>query len=174
MNMKFRYARFLPALFAVAVAASSCVYSTAQNPLAPATPEPTSGEATPPPPPAPSQRNPCATDNGDVLVACIADRYPEYTVGGVSGHQREEHMAFLRDRIIEAGICGGLDLARNLKRGVGPHSIDALAWRTPSGHVEVVDIGVGYDDASRPLVLQWSIVSGPPGYDHYEPRPDCG
>lgn len=177
MSMKSRYARIVPALFVVAVAAAGCEYSKTRNPLAPVTLEPTSGEATPPappPPPAPSQRNPCATDNGEALVACIAARYPEYRAGGVSGHQREEHMAFLRDRIIEAGICGGLDLARNRKRGNGPHSIDALAWRTPSGHVEVVDIGVGYDDASRTLELQWAIVAGPSGYDGYEPRPSCG
>lgn len=82
-------------------------------------------------------------------------------------------MEFLRDRIIEAGICGGLDLAWNLKRGVGPHSIDALAWRT-GGVDEVVDVGAAFDDTSSELRLQWSIVGGPPGYDRYEPRPTCG
>lgn len=175
MKTKTLCARIVPGLLgAAAVVAAGCEYSKIRTPLAPIALEPTSGDATPPPAPVLPQRNPCATDNGEALVACIAARYPEYTAGGVSGHQREAHMAFLRDRIIEAGICGGLDLARNRKRGDGPHSIDALAWRTPSGHVEVVDIGVGYDDASRPLALQWSIVAGPPGYDHYEPRPHCG
>jgi hypothetical protein len=80
-------------------------------------------------------------------------------------------MEFLRDRIIETGICGGMDLAWNRKRGTGPHSIDALAWRT-GGRVEVVDVGVAYDDTSRPLRLTWNIVAGPPGYDPY-PRPNC-
>jgi hypothetical protein len=115
----------------------------------------------------------CATNNGDALVQCIASKYPSYLAAGISFHEREGNMAFLRDRIIEAGICGGMDLARNLKRGVGPHSIDALAWRQPNGSVEVVDIGVGYDDTNQPLRLQWAIVSGPPGYDGY-PRPNCG
>jgi hypothetical protein len=76
-------------------------------------------------------------------------------------------MEFLRDRVIETGICGGLDLGRNLKRGVGPYSIDALAWKLPSGFVEVVDIGFAYDDTSIPLRLTWGIVEGPPGYDGY-------
>ena len=115
----------------------------------------------------------CATNNGDALVNCIASKYPSYLAAGISFHEREANMAFLRDRIIEAGICGGMDLARNLKRGVGPHSIDALAWRQPNGSVEVVDIGVGYDDTSQPLRLQWAIVGGPPGYDGY-PTPNCG
>lgn len=115
----------------------------------------------------------CATSNGDALVQCIAAKYPSYLASGVSSHQRESNMAFLRDRIIEAGICGGLDLAWNLKRGVGPHSIDALAWRRPGGFVEVIDIGIGYDDTSSPLRLQWVIVAGPSGYDPY-PRPSCG
>jgi hypothetical protein len=75
-------------------------------------------------------------------------------------------MEFLRDRIIEVGICGGLDLAWNLKRGVGPHSHDAVAWRV-NGRVEVVDIASGYDDTSTTLRLQWIIVAGPPGYDAY-------
>ena len=125
--------------------------------------------------PGPGPQNPgnCASSSGDAIVACIEAKYPEYRVAGISLHQREENMAFLRNRIIEAGICGGLDLALNLKRGVGPHSIDALAWRT-NGVVEVVDIGAGFDDTSQELRLQWVIVGGPPGYDGYSPQPNCG
>jgi hypothetical protein len=115
----------------------------------------------------------CATNNGDALVQCIAAKYPSYLAAGVSSHDRESNMAFLRDRVIEAGICGGMDLAWNKKRGNGPHSIDALAWRTPGGAIEVVDIGVGYDDTSQTLRLQWAIVAGPQGYDGF-PRPNCG
>jgi hypothetical protein len=69
-------------------------------------------------------------------------------------------MEFLRDRVIEVGLCGGMDLGWNLKRGNGPRSIDAIAWRTP-GAVEVVDIGIAFDEASQPLALQWAIVAGP-------------
>ena len=105
----------------------------------------------------------CATSNGDALVQCIAAKYPSYTAATGSFHERESNMAFLRDRIIEAGICGGLDLAWNKKRGNGPHSIDALAWRV-NGRDEVVDIGAAYDDHHQPLRLQWGIVAGPPGY----------
>jgi hypothetical protein len=108
----------------------------------------------------------CATNDGPTLVRCIESKYPEYLAAGVSHSQREANMAFLRDRIIESGRCGGMDLAWNRKRGNGPHSIDALAWRT-GGRDEVVDIGQAFDDTSQTLRLAWGIVEGPPGYDGY-------
>lgn len=123
-------------------------------------------------PPGPGVPGNCASKDGTAIVQCIAAKYPSYLAAGVSASQREHNMAFLRDRVIEAGICGGLDLAWNKKRGTGPHSIDALAWRTNGGD-EVVDIGAAYDDTSKPLQLQWGIVAGPPGYDYYTPRPNC-
>ena len=64
-----------------------------------------------------------------------------------------------------------MSLAWNLKRGVGPRSIDAIAWNT-GGRVEVVDIASAYDDTSIPLRLQWVIVGGPAGWDPY-PMPSC-
>src|SRR5688572_1907815 len=142
---------------------------TFRTPVAPVGPPP-------PPPPGPGggggNGGSCASNNGDQIVQCISAKYPSYLAAGVSDHERVANMEFLRDRVIEAGICGGLDLAWNLKRGTGPHSIDALAWRT-GGRVEVVDIGAAYDDTSQVLRLQWGIVSGPPGYDGYSPRPNC-
>jgi len=129
---------------------------------------------TPPPgPTGPPGNGNCASSDPEAIVACVSSSYPSYRAAGVSSSQREANMEFLRDRMIEAGICGGLDLAWNLKRGVGPHSIDALAWRT-GGVDEVVDVGAAFDDTSSELRLQWSIVGGPPGYDRYEPRPTCG
>jgi hypothetical protein len=121
------------------------------------------------PPPSPGA---CGGSSGDDVVECVASRHPERLAAGVSHDIRVANMAFLRDWIIEQGRCKGLDLAWNLKRGVGPHSIDALAWRT-GGQVEVVDIGVGYDDTSQPLQLQWLIVAGPPGYDPYTRSFSC-
>jgi hypothetical protein len=124
----------------------------------------------PNPSPSPGNGGSCASNNGDAIVQCVANTYPSRLAAGVSLDQRIANMEFLRDRIIEAGICGGLDLAWNKKRGTGPHSTDALAWR--HGVDDVVDIGAAYDDTSRPLGLQWGIVAGPPGYDPY-PRPSC-
>jgi hypothetical protein len=135
---------------------------TFRTPLAPA--------PVPGPAPGPGNGGSCASNKGDAIVQCISAKYPDRLVAGVSLDQRIANMEFLRDRVIEAGICGGLDLAWNKKRGTGPHSIDALAWR--HGVDDVVDIGSAYDDTSRPLALQWGIVAGPPGYDPY-PRPSC-
>ncbi len=64
---------------------------------------------------------------------------------------------FLRDRMIEAGKCGGLDLGHNLKRGGPEISIDFLAWRRSDGDMGV-DIGVDYDNTSEPLRLAWNLA----------------
>lgn len=108
----------------------------------------------------------------DSVLAYIASVFPEYLVPTSSLGERIENMEFLRDRIIEAGVCGGIDLALNLKRGVGPHSHDAIAWRKPNGFVEVVDIASGFDDYRGGLNLHWIIVEGPSGYDPL-PHPGC-
>jgi len=132
------------------------------------------GGSGPAPGPGPGPGAPCGPlypNNGPDVVKCVAARHPDRLRAGVSLSQRVANMEFLRDRIIETGICGGLDLAWNKKRGTGPHSIDAIAWRT-NGRDEVVDIGAAYDDTSQPLRLMWHIVAGPPGYDRY-PRPSC-
>mgnify|MGYP001033722583 FL=1 len=101
-------------------------------------------------------------------------RYQDRLVAGVSLSQRQANMAFVRDRMIEAGICGGMDLAWNMKRGGPEKSIDYLAYRK-DGRWIGVDIGHAYDDTSIPLGLQWgenpgdSLVSPAA----YSPRPSC-
>lgn len=112
---------------------------------------------TPSPSPSPGPRpgGPCASNNGPAIVSCIAAKYPEYLAAGVSLSQRQANMSFLRDRIIEAGKCGGLDLGQNLKRGGPDLSIDFLAWHQPGGDMGV-DLAVDYDNTSMPLRLGWS------------------
>jgi len=110
---------------------------------------------------------------GPAVVAYVAAAFPDRLVRTAGVGDRVEHMEFLRDRIIEAGICGGLDLARNLKRGRGPHSTDAIAWRRPDGFVEVVDIASAYDAFREALRLHWFIVAGPSGYDPLPNHPGC-
>ena len=75
--------------------------------------------------------------------------------------------------MIEAGICGGMDLAWNLKRGGPEKSVDFFAYRK-NGTWIGVDIGFDYDNTSTPLHLQW----GETGPDlifplTYTPRPTC-
>jgi hypothetical protein len=111
--------------------------------------------------------------NGPAVVRYVAAAFPDRLRRTSSVDSRVANMVWLRDRIIEAGICGGLDLARNKKRGTGPHSIDAIAWRTSSRNVEVVDLASAYDDNSQTLRLHWFIVDGPPGYDEYDDHPGC-
>jgi hypothetical protein len=110
---------------------------------------------------------------GEAVVAYIANSFPERLDPTPTDDERIEDMAWLRDRIIEAGICGGLDLALNLKRGVGPHSIDALAYKKPNGTIEVIDLAIAYDDHDIWLQLQFVETLGPQGYDPYRNHPGC-
>jgi hypothetical protein len=115
------------------------------------------GAPAPSPGPSPSPSpggGSCASNNGPAIVSCIAAKYPDRLVGGISLAQRQENMAFLRDRIIDAGKCGGLNLGLNLKRGGPDISIDFLAWRRNDGDMGV-DIGLDYDNTSVPLRLYW-------------------
>ena len=66
-------------------------------------------------------------------------------------------MMFLRDRIIEAGKCGGMDLVWNLKRGGPERSIDVIAWRRPDGNMGV-DIAFDYDNYGSTLQLTWAEI----------------
>jgi hypothetical protein len=81
-------------------------------------------------------------------------------------------MIFLRDRIIEAGKCGGLDLGWNLKRGGPELSIDFITNRT--GGLDGIDIGFAYDDTSHPLRLSWQTGGSMPFYANYTNSFSCG
>jgi len=96
----------------------------------------------------------CASSNGDFIVNCISQKYPTYLRAGVSSGTRRANMEFLRDRIIEAGLCGGLDLGWNLKRGGPEISVDFLTERR-GGSVIGHDIAFDYDNTSHSLQLYW-------------------
>lgn len=123
----------------------------------------------PGPSPGPGTGGSCASNNGPAIAKCIAAKYPERLVAGISLGQRQDNMSFLRDRMIEAGKCGGMDLGRNLKRGGPELSIDFLVWRT-GGEDLGIDIGFDYDNTSTPLALTWS-VHGPGAF--YTPGPSA-
>jgi hypothetical protein len=82
-------------------------------------------------------------------------------------------MAFLRDRIIEAGKCGGLDLGWNLKRGGPDLSIDFITQRL-NGTLDGIDVGFAYDDTSTPLRLVWGSGGAFPYYASYTNSFSCG
>jgi hypothetical protein len=114
---------------------------------------------------------PVYPSNGPDLVAYVVERYPERLVGGISLDERVENMRFLRDRMIEAGICGGMSLGWNLKRGGPEKSNDFLAWRREDGDMGV-DIGFDYDNAAAPLRLQWLEAGMGATYTEF-PTPSC-
>ena len=110
---------------------------------------------------------------GPAVVAYVAAAFPQKLLPTPTDDERIVNMAWLRDRIIETGICGGMDLALNLKRGIGPHSIDAIAWRKPNGTIEVIDLAQAYDDKHIFLQLHFVETLGPQGYDPYPNHPGC-
>lgn len=156
-------------VLSISFAAGACNSLEVASPVRPSGPPIAASAPADPAPPADTRRYP---SNGPDLVSYIMERHPDRLVAGVSHHDRVVNMEFLRDEMIRAGVCGGMDLARNLKRGVGPHSIDAITWRHPGGQLDVVDIAAAYDDTGQPLRLHWLIVEGPAGYDPLPP-PSC-
>lgn len=108
---------------------------------------------------------------GPDIIADVAARFPERLAGGVSPEERADNMRFLRDRIIETGICGGMDLGWNMKRGGPEISNDFLAWHRDDGDMGV-DIGFSYDDTSQPLRLQWAEAGLGATYREF-PAPSC-
>lgn len=145
-------------------------WSTTQSFRTPAAPKP------PTPSPIPSGGGgggSCASNDGNQIIACISAKYPQYLAAGVSLQQRKDNMAFLRDRIIEAGRCGGLDLGWNLKRGGPELSIDFITQKV-NGVVDGIDVGFAYDDTETTLRLAWATGGSFPFYAPYTNSFSCG
>jgi hypothetical protein len=94
--------------------------------------------------------------SGPDIVRFVQDSYPDRGERRQSLADRKEDMAFLRDRIIEIGLCTGQQMGRNLKRGGPELSVDFLAFKT-NGQTWGVDIAGGYDDTSKRLILTWHM-----------------
>jgi hypothetical protein len=134
------------------------------------------GGGTPPPPPRPppggGKPGSCASSSGPTIAKCIQAKYPDKTVPTSNLDQRRTNMMFLRDRMIEAAICGGFDAGWNLKRGGPELSIDFFAYRK-NGLTYGVDIAFDYDNFRNTLKLQW-LEDGPGSkMKDYTPRPKC-
>jgi len=143
---------------------TTSAWSTVQTFRTPAPPAPAPSPT--PTPGTPTPAGSCALPTGPQVVACIQAKYPDKTAPVSSLSQRQANMMFLRDRVIEAGKCGGLDLGWNLKRGGPEISIDFITQRS-GGSVDGIDIGVAYDDTSTPLRLAWGSGGAFPFYAAY-------
>ena len=155
--------KFLYVVFVCGIVVGACGRSRSASPVAPNSVDSNSPTAQP----TPTRVFP---STGPDIVADVAARYPERLAAGVSSDERIENMKFLRDRIIETGLCGGMQLGQNLKRGGPEISNDFLAWRRDEGDMGV-DIGFSYDDTSQPLRLQWLEAGLGATYQEYPARP---
>jgi hypothetical protein len=121
----------------------------------------------PTPPPAPPAPEPPPTGggggggggpwprNGDEVVAWANRNYPDRLAAGVSADQRRHNMEFLRDRMIEAGLCGGMQVGWNMKRGGPEVSVDFLT-ELVGGRWHGIDIAFDYDNTGTRLRLGWN------------------
>jgi hypothetical protein len=91
------------------------------------------------------------------IIKCVMAAYPDKLRAGVSSSERLSNMEFLRNRVIETGICAGMDIGLNLKRGGPSISVDAIVWR--HGYDDIIDIGFALRRHEPPLVLQWVPVN---------------
>ena len=141
-----------------------------QTPSAPPPPPP----PTPTPTPTPTPPSGGWPSNGPDVIDYVESHWPGYLAAGVSSSQRRSNMEFIRDRIIETGICGGMNLGWNLKRGGPEISADYITYNT-GGRWIGVDIAYDYDNTSQPLRLQWAEVTNDPYTTPgtYSPRPSC-
>ncbi len=81
-------------------------------------------------------------------------------------------MEFLRNRMIEAGICGGLDTGWNMKRGGPSLSTDFIVDRRGGKRIGI-DIARDYDNIRNWLTLTWASDGPGSHYKRYTPRPAC-
>ena len=88
------------------------------------------------------------------MIAWAAANYPDRLAPTSSG-QRRANMEFLRDRMIEAGLCGGMQLGWNMKRGGPEVSVDFLT-ELVGGRWHGIDIAHDYDNGGIRLQLTWA------------------
>ena len=91
---------------------------------------------------------------------------PAQLAAGVSGEQRRHNMEFLRDRMIEAGICGGMQLGWNMKRGGPEVSVDFLT-ELVNGRWHGIDIATDYDNTA--IAAASELARHRPGQLHLLP-----
>ena len=106
---------------------------------------------------------------GEEVIAWAARNYPDRLSAGVSLDQRKHNMEFLRDRMIEAGLCGGMQLGWNMKRGGPEISIDFLT-ELVNGRWHGIDIANDYDNTSIRMKLTWHDT-GPDNFIFYRQYP---
>jgi hypothetical protein len=135
---------------------------------APPTPAPTP-EPGPTPVPSPGGGGGPWPRNGAEVIAWAERNYPGQLAAGVSGEQRRHNMEFLRDRMIEAGICGGMQLGWNMKRGGPEVSVDFLT-EFVNGRWHGIDIASDYDNTSIRMKLTWHDT-GPDNFIFYRQYP---
>jgi hypothetical protein len=149
---------------------TTSAWSPTQTFRTPAPPAPSPGPGPTPGPPAPAGS--CALPTGPQVIACIQAKYPDKTAPVSSLSQRQANMAFLRDRVIEAGLCAGNTYGWNLKRGGPELSIDVIAWKRPDGNMGV-DIAFDYDNTGTTLKLTWGEVDLFASYTPYTGAYSC-
>jgi len=100
-------------------------------------------------------------NTGPGVINYVKAHWPSYLNAVSTLDRRKANMEFLRDRVIETGLCGGMKLAWNLKRGGPTLSLDYItAYK--DGEWIGVDIAQDYDNYRERLNLRWAEAPDDP------------
>ena len=108
----------------------------------------------PPTPPSPPPAGGPYPSNGPGVIEYVTAHWPSYLRPVSSLDARKRNMDFLRDRVIETGLCGGMRVAWNLKRG-GPTLSNDYITHYQNGRWIGVDIAYDYSNYRSTLRLGW-------------------
>lgn len=111
---------------------------------------------------------------GPGVINYVKAHWPSYLNAVSSLDRRKSNMAFLRDRVIETGLCGGMKIAWNLKRGGPELSLDYVTTYK-DGRWIGVDIAQDYDNYRERLDLRWAEAPSDPyaTYGRYTKSYSC-
>jgi hypothetical protein len=112
--------------------------------------------------------------SGEAVIAWAKKNYPDRLAPVASESIRLSNVDFLRDRMIEAGLCGGLQMGWNLKRGGPDISRDFFVAKV-GGEWHGIDFARDAENNSVTLDLAWSDTGPDNGvfYTPYTGRLPC-
>ncbi|MEQ1876382.1 MAG: hypothetical protein ABL958_07035 [Bdellovibrionia bacterium] len=107
---------------------------------------------------------------GAKIAEYVEQHWPSYLTPANSLADRRHNLEFLRDRIIEVGLCAGLNLGWHVENA--DLSVNKIALRDDEGQKFQIQIVSDYVNIGQPLKLTWT-QSENGNYLPFTPSPAC-
>ena len=108
--------------------------------------------------------------DGDKVLEYVSNHWASYLAPTNTLEERVHNLEFLRDRVIEVGLCAGLNIGWHSETGdLAPNKI---ALRDDEGVKYQVQIVSSYKEIGQVLRLSWSQGEGG-NYLPFTPSPAC-